>query len=302
MGAGFGERYSITLSPLLYRCTMDRYRRWMWTHFPTMEVPPIDLAEVLLNATVKYVAFGWEWTEGTAEDPCRLHQQGYVELATATRLGGLKPLFHPTTHFDACRGTQAQCLEYCKKAGEFSEAGTKSHQGQSREADDLFQRVRNGETLSDLLSDMSGHAYFQYAPGILRLTNFLAPNRNSFARLLFHWGPAGAGKSFAAFSDGAHAVDLVGSFFNGFNTGMATLCFDEFEPSECPRKLFLRICDRHPFAANVKCATANFAPGKIYFTSIDNPRNWVFKCGNGWDDQCERRLTESGGEIKEFFL
>ncbi len=279
---------------------MDRYRRWCFTYFPDpVATPGVYIrpgAALAASENVTYVLTGWELCTNTQ----RRHQQGYVELATATRLSVVKTYFPSGTHFEACKGTQAQNLVYCKKDGDWQEAGVLKAQGKSKEADELLTRVRAGANMRDLLPDMSGHAYFQYGPGIQRAIDFLAPYRSDFACLKFCWGATGTGKTRAAADAGATFVELRGEFVLGYSEYPRVVCFDEFEPTSCQRKFFLRLTDRYPLPLNVKNGERKFAPTTIYFTGLSDPREWCFKCGGVWDEQCERRVRESGGEVKCF--
>ncbi len=265
-----------------------------------MTEPPLDIEAIHSTGSTRYIIFGWE----TCPESGKLHQQGYVELAAAMRLGQMKTLFSPITHFESANGCQVANIRYCKKEGDWHEVGTPAAQGKAKEADVLLDRVRGGARMADLFPDMSGHAYFQYGPGLIRGIDHVRPHRTDWSELRFNFGVAGAGKSKDALDAGAEFLEIgyASEFISGYVDYPEVVCFDEFAPSKCYRQLFLRLTDRMPFRINCKYGDKKFSPKVIYFTTIENPREWYFKDGGNWDDQCERRLNSSGGRIKEFTL
>lgn len=105
-----------------------------------------QLLELVKKAIAGYVVVGYE--QGDEKET--LHLQGYIELAVRKRMGavkGLAPCLR-RAHLEKRRGTSKQAADYCKKDGNFSEAGemSETHQGKRSDLDQLRDLVASGVT------------------------------------------------------------------------------------------------------------------------------------------------------------
>lgn len=105
--------------------------RWVFTiNNPTEEdfQRLTVLCEDVGNNGIVYLVYGREVGEhGTP------HLQGFVIFSTRKRLGGVRDVLGQRGHYECCRGTNDQAADYCKKDGDFVEAGTIPRTGRERQ-------------------------------------------------------------------------------------------------------------------------------------------------------------------------
>lgn len=123
----------------------NRFRNCMIT----VNNPPDNYDKNFENPFVVFAV--WQYERG---DSGTLHIQAYAELSKQMRLKAVSEIF-PNAHIEKRMGTQAQAIEYCTKAetrerGPFKIGETKLNHRQSNSFISLLERLKKGETLSDL--------------------------------------------------------------------------------------------------------------------------------------------------------
>lgn len=92
-------------------------RRWLFTLFKDENinglVPKVyNLADELIQEmSVRYIVLQREKCPTTK----KLHIQGYAEFLKPVRFSWIQRLFGEKCHCEIARGTQEQCINYCKK-------------------------------------------------------------------------------------------------------------------------------------------------------------------------------------------
>lgn len=242
---------------------------------------------------LKYAVFGIETCPNTG----RRHIQGYVETRQGWALTKFRSVFGRGVHVERRRGTAKEAADYCKKDGFYVEFGNISQQGKSAAqiaaAADAF---RQGRGVRELLrqGELDPVIFLRYSNGLERLASYLEPERRETPRTVYILtGPTGTGKTRMAKEAGATLVSLENGFLLS-SAGMHcdVVCFDDFEPSDMTRSLFLRLTDRYNLAVNIKGSSTPWRPSTLYFTTNEHPRSWTFKCGRPFDAACMRRVTE----------
>lgn len=274
-------------------------RCFMITFYPdegNEDHTPEKWGQALVEIGAKYFIFGEEVCPTTG----RLHYQGYVEMKKAYYVRVLtaevKDYMDKGCWLGERRGSQADAIEYCKKDGKVHEWGNKANPGRAREADVGMEILRGGGTLTDVMDQVSGHAWCTYRNGWKEAATLMRSVRpeETPPTVIILVGASGSGKTRLARSEGARPTVWRDPFVSGC-LGPKVL-FDDFDPETMSRTWFLLLTDRYHQTVEIKGGEATWAPTHIYFTSNHHPTNWKFKCGSMWDQACTRRITE----IKEF--
>lgn len=70
-------------------------------------------------------------------------------------------------------------------------------------------------------------------------------------QVIFHYGPAGTGKSYCAHQDDQCELAVGNGFWLNYN-GEPNILLEEFSGHFMPPTEFLKLCDKYAFNANVK--------------------------------------------------
>lgn len=211
------------------------------------------------------------------------HLQGVVCWTTMKSLNQMKEL-HPRAHWEAMRGTAAQAAEYCKKDGDFYEAGeapfTQEQKGLSekdRWAHALLA-VREGR-LEEIPADIIG----RHLKSLEYAARALQPEAQLLDGVLEHewwYGSPGTGKTRKAYEEnpGAYFKDPKERWWDGYK-GEDVVIVDDFDKYQISQGGDMkRWLDRYPFQAPVKGGYINIRPRKIIITSNYHPDDI-------WEDQ-----------------
>lgn len=184
-----------------------------------------------------YMVFQMEMGEGGT-----LHLQGYVELSKAAKYSWLANNGLGGGHFETARGTAAQNKAYCTKKEcridgpwEYGQARNRKGQGQRNDIIALRDAIKSGKRGRDLFDDDElVHTAVKYTRGVDRMAEaYDPPVSRDDLHVIFHYGPAGTGKTRCAHDDAAYYFDGNNGFWNGYVIS-SEVCWG------LPRGMFLR--------------------------------------------------------------
>lgn len=129
-----------------------------------------DFDTILSNPAFSYVIVARE----VASTGTR-HLQGYCELKKRTRFNSARKLFPHGTHLEARKGTSQQAADYCRKDGDYKEAGVLKNPGKRNDLNILREAIKEGK--SDLeLYDISDAA-FRYPRAVKHYKQLVAASK-----------------------------------------------------------------------------------------------------------------------------
>lgn len=144
----------------------NKYYHWLFTHYDVSEENQKKLMDLQLSGGCQYIIFGREICPTTGNK----HLQGFVSFKSQIRRSSLiKLLGECFVKPMITKGTTDDCIEYCKKDGDFTEVGTpvltsKRAKGMLDILDDIVTTIEdaNWETsqediynyLNDALADL----------------------------------------------------------------------------------------------------------------------------------------------------
>lgn len=145
---------------------------WVWTLNN-----PTDEHELLLTGLVpavcSYSIFGREVGESGTR-----HLQGYSCFLSRKTLVQVKNIFPDGVHFEAKRGTVAQASEYCKKDGDYEEAGTLPvEQGHRSDIDKFKEWLSTLDSAPSeyLIATTYSNLWIRYPRSCMQLAAFICP-------------------------------------------------------------------------------------------------------------------------------
>lgn len=214
-----------------------------------------------------YLVVGAE--EGREGTP---HLQGYMELKSRKRLHQLLRVL-PRAHIEPRRGSAMQASEYCKKDGDFFEAGELSNQGARYDLVALRRRVDAGESFRDIVRDCGNYNTARMCQLLCGMRKF----SHKYKKPVVYWlhGGTGTGKTRTAMEncpagDTWHAFS--GEWFDGYY-GEKYVIIDELRAKNWPYDLMLRLLDGYQLRLPIKGAFTVWKPKVIYITAPLPPQN-----------------------------
>lgn len=259
-------------------------RSWVFTHNNPSEA---DIAYFKGEFTLscEYLIFG----EECGEQRKTPHLQGYFELPNARTWKSLMKQFE-FCYLATRRGTVDQCINYCSKEGKQVEFGTRPRQGQRKDLLEIQKLLDNGTGMKEI-AQSNFSQWLQYGKRFEAYKQLIEPVRTWKTEVHVYWGKTETGKSTKAFEEHPEA-DVVkytkGDFIIGY-TGADTVIWEEFDPCECPRALFLTLTDRYKCNINIKGGERNWKPKKIIITSNHDPILWY--SGEAEPRAVQRRIS-----------
>lgn len=215
------------------------------------------------------------------------HLQGACILGSQMDLSQLKMLYgFKRAHIETMRGRPQDSVAYCSKQdlAPFV-AGTLPSQGKRRDIHDITERIRNGQTIRDLIDDDAGaEAIVKYHRGLTILRSLCRKQRDPALPPCIIWihGPTGVGKTKCAFSlsmEFTKSVDDIWlssgglQWFGGYD-GQRFAIFDDFRAKHAPDFSFLlRVTDRYPIRVPFKGGETEWNPFVIFFTCPKDPES-----------------------------
>lgn len=151
-------------APNRIRPVAGRATRWVFTlNNPTdVELSGVRAA---VGPVYSFICFGHELAPGTGTP----HLQGYLETVARVRVTAFKDGPLRRAHFEVARGSTEECIQYCKKDGEFESFGTArppSSGGERQHAawEEVLASARTGQ-----LDDVPASYLVRYHSTLLRI-------------------------------------------------------------------------------------------------------------------------------------
>lgn len=223
------------------------------------------------------------------------HLQGYAEFDRAVDLGTLGRLLGGRAHVEACKGTAAQNIAYCRKGGDcYCERGVPGAPGTRNDIRAVRELVRNTGRMADVIEIATSYQSLRMAELLLK---YVGPERKSPPRVRWFWGPTGTGKTLSAVTEAGGDFWMSSRslrWWDGYD-GQTKVIFDDFRADFCTFHELLRILDRYPFRVEVKGGSRPLLATDIWVTSCHPPERVYPNCGERVE-QLIRRIHE----VREF--
>lgn len=261
----------------------DRSRYYCWTLNNYTEDEERVIARWVDDGTCTYVIYGYEVAPQTGTP----HLQGYLELRNERGLAPLKDsLGLPRLHLEQRKWTQAQAIDYCRKAGpelvrEFGQAAP--GQGSRSDLECVRADIESGKYSELELWQRNFSAFVRYSKGLERYRSL----KRTFDRtttyekktVFYYCGSTGTGKSSRAANELAAefgipyvyirppSVNNSTCWFEGLHDGVRAVVLDEFR-GDIPLTTLLRFLDGYDMSVEFKGGSVNsFYIRKIIITS-----------------------------------
>lgn len=258
--------------------------RWSWTlNNPTeAEINYIEECS-RTEEPIQYLIYGKEiGDEGTP------HLQGYLEMKSRTRMGGVKRWIGDRVHLEIARGTAVQNIEYCSKDGDTWTFGEPRVQGRRTDLDASRalaeeEGMRSVSSTCSVMQIRVAEKYLEY--------NETA--RDWLPTVRWFWGPTGTGKSRTArelCSDDTYIKNNDSKWWTGYDRHECVI-IDDFRPSWWHITEMLRLLDRYECLLEVKGGHRQLVAKTIIVTSSLRPNDCYIHTGEAIT-QLMRRITE----------
>ena len=216
-----------------------------------------DMAEY-----AKYVVCGREFGEENGTP----HLQGFVYFSTEKSMKQMKEI-HPTAHWEPMRGTVDQASEYCKKEGDYFEAGVKP----------LNQREKGEcgkQSIEERWALAKAGQFEQLPPEHLKIYKYIHSLYSEVAdrpELDNVWvqGHTGCGKSrWVRETYPVFYTKPMNKWWDGY-AGEEVVVLDDFDPRHAEHlSYYLKIwADHYSFNAEVKGGMIRVRPKTVIVTS-----------------------------------
>lgn len=227
---------------------------------------------------IKYAIYSEE-----VGDTGTYHLQGYIELTRPVRLSYMKKIEGlERAHFEIRRGTPEQARAYCMKTDDPTfisgpyEFGEFRGQGARTDWLALKEDLKSEKPLQDIWENHFS-LMVRYSKGIIGYQSVLAVKRDWKTEVIFLYGPAGTGKSSYIKETSPNCYwKSRSNWWDGYD-GKADVSLDDFY-GWLPYDFMLRAMDRYPLKVEIKGATIEFAPKRMFITSNKLPHEW-------WDSE-----------------
>lgn len=280
-----------------------RGRNCLITSFDPRGVDQADWPRIMRELQCSYVVAGLEQCPETG----RWHYHVYMEFKKPWAFARLKAYLPFTVNDIQPRfGSVKEAVAYVKKDGKWWEKGEVSEQGHRTDLDELYDEIRSGASLSDIVEHHVG-AYVRYHKGIEKLMDVVRREQDREAEradveTIVYVGKSGTGKSHRCFYDPDYResgykfpTQAPGKvFFDGYD-GQRTIWFDEFGGTTLPFSLFLRLVDKWDNRVETKGSTVLVSGlRKVLISTTTYPNKWWANSPKYLEDpeQLWRRLTK----------
>lgn len=234
----------------------------------TLNNPTDDERTYLSQLPCRYLLYGNEIAP-TTNTP---HLQGYVLWEHAKTMSATRRLL-PRCHIERARGSNAQCIAYCKKDGDFVERGEPPRDPATAGRDDeqarwetAWESAKEGD-LESIPADIRIRSYST----LKRISRDYQPHVENLQACCGTWihGQAGCGKTRAVFEA------FPGLYPKGLNRwwcgyqGEEVILLDDVDPSHGPwlGGFLKRWADRYVFIGEEKGGSSKIRPKKFIVTS-----------------------------------
>jgi len=224
----------------------------------------------------------------------RRHIQFYCETRHPIKKTTVQAVL-PDAHCEPARGDAAQNIAYCKKEGDWQEAGTPSPgQGSRSDLKAAVAALASGGITS--VVSLYPETFVRYSRGLQELDS--RRKRPGIRSLDVHWlhGSTGSGKTHRVYGlEEADQLYRVPSsdlrWFDGYS-GEPAVLIDDFRSDGVSFNWLLQLLDKYPLRVPVKGAFVWFQPARIYVTAPQHP---LYSFGGHRDEdmrQLLRRITK----------
>lgn len=279
-------------------------RRWCWTLFGYGEDAITALWEPELRDRCRYLVFQEELCPTTG----RAHLQGFCILRQPSRARGVSTVLGISgAHAEVARGTDEECIRYCKKQetrlradaepseplGPYSRSD--AGQGHRSDWDGLRERLRSGASYEEVSDEHFG-LWLRYERGIRSYRGIRVHRRAWPTGVSVFWGRTGSGKTRTAYQEaGDEAYWLpIGQgpiqWYDGYE-GQEHVIMDDFY-GNMRISQFLKLTDRYPLQVPIKGGFVNWCPRHIWITSNSDPESWWPDAPSEVRAAVRRRLTD----------
>lgn len=253
-----------------------RARSWCFTWNGYLQETYNAIKANGLGGGIKYIVVGRE----TAPTTGMRHLQGYISFANPKTMRQVKTWLREWGPGSPClaiaRGSASQNRTYCSKDGDFFEAGNVPQQGQRTDLDLVYEDVKQGKHIVDII-DGNAEAFIKYAKNIMLINNLLnyQTHRTTRPYVLWFFGSTGSGKS----RDALAIAKTMGTYYyknptNKWWDGYVQqdcIVIDDYRRDFSTFADLLRILDWYPFSLEVKGGTVALNSTLIIFTTPKNP-------------------------------
>lgn len=279
-----------------------RGRNCLITTFDPRGVDQADWDRIMRELRCHYVIAGLEQCPSTG----KWHYHIYMEFDRPwafTRLKAYLPF--AVNDIEPRFGSVKEMVAYVKKEGHWWEKGECSEQGHRTDLDELYDEIRRGASLAEIVGHHVG-AYVRYHKGIEKLMDVVRREQDREAErvdveTIVYVGKSGTGKSHRCFNDPDYResgykfpTQAPGKvFFDGYD-GQRCMWFDEFGGTTLPFSLFLRIVDKWDNRVETKGGSVLISGlRKVLISTTTYPAKWWANCPKYLEDprQLWRRLT-----------
>lgn len=216
-----------------------------------------------------YLIFGTEIGESGTP-----HLQGYMESASKTSMSTLKKLI-PKAHWEKAKGTSKQASEYCKKDGQYKEAGNLAP-GQGTRSDllEIKDKIDNGATEQEIAEEHFSK-WVVYRRSFQAYATLTSSKRAWITKCHVYWGKTGTGKTRFVWDQVMDSDVWTPGDYNWFDgyRGQPIVIIDDYR-GEYKLQLLLKLLDRYPMQVPIKGGFVEWKPKKVYITSNIHPNDW----------------------------
>lgn len=239
----------------------------------------------------RYLCFGYEIAPSTGTP----HLQGYTAFDNKKSADKFKSEISEKLHLMRANGTAQKNKEYCSKIEtkdpsknpQFLEFGELPRQGERTDWCVALNQIKSGTPVEEVVD-----AQPQLLPCIRSLEAYKSKQLKPCHRpvsVYVLWGDAGTGKSRWAYDNfpGLYSKP-ANKWWDGY-TGQTTILLDDFY-GYIPYSELLRVLDRYPYQAEVKCSHVEAQWTTVIITSNKPPELWYQ--GYGLSPALQRRITK----------
>ena len=266
---------------------------WCWTlNNPTKEEIRSLVQAQRTQERVTYICWGVELGESGTP-----HLQGYLELESKQRLGGVKKLpGFSRAHLEIRQGSQKQAVDYCRKDGHFFEHGSPrvSQQGKRSDLDAIKELLDVGTCESDVADQYFGQ-WCRYRKSFSAYRDLQRPVGLRDVEVFFLWGLAGSGKTGFVYQREPElwiSSDPTLQWFDGYS-GEEAVLLDDYR-GDASTSFILRVLDRYPLKVPVKGSFTNWTPKRIYITSNADPTSLHGDASAAWLRRIKKTVHFTG--------
>lgn len=203
------------------------------------------------------------------------HLQGYVAFNKRYRFNAVKTML-PTAHLEVACGTPLEASDYCKKDGDYFEAGELPQHAGHAGGEANRQRCKRVIELAkkrDLMAieDEAPDLYLRHYSTLKRIGMDNPPDVMDIDKLEHEWlwGAPGVGKSrLARLENPGFYLKSHNKWWNGYKEQEVVLIDDlDHDTAKWIGQFLKNWCDHYPFQAETKGDNMYIRPKKIVVTS-----------------------------------